>query len=113
MRIAVFQSTDEILVFQVKGTKKDASSIDGFDHYFAPDMGRGIKEYDVRLAHLGSGECLCISTKLVGEIYGRSQDIGEWFPELVAHYNGEDWPPEEPGDTRVTDVDPHDVDDLV
>lgn len=97
MRIAVFQSSDEILILQVKGTKKDASSIDGFDTYFAPDMGRTLADYTVTISHLGSGEGLSISTKLVADVDGSTLDIGEWFPEPHD---------EEPGPTIVDAVSP-------
>jgi len=79
MRIAVLQSHDEILILQVKGSKRDISSIDGFDHYFASDMGRNIEDYDVILTHIGSEEGLSISTELVSEPQGRSCDISEWI----------------------------------
>lgn len=85
MRIAVVHTRQgEVVIFQVKGQKKDLSAIDGFEHYFDDDDDGIAWNLDdileMHLAHIGSGDAVVIYPKTIIEV-NRGCNIDDWIPD--------------------------------
>lgn len=79
MKVAIFQSHDEIIILQVKGRKRSSESVDGFDKIFAEDMDRDIKNYTVTFCHIGSGSGIFLYPQIRTDWLDHEEDITDWF----------------------------------
>jgi hypothetical protein len=62
---------------EVKGGKKGAEAIDGYDEYFSD---RDVTAFDVTLAHIGDGEGIILTSRVHVDIHGRNLSL-DWFDE--------------------------------
>ncbi len=79
MKVAIFDNDEEVIILAIKGRGK-GFEIDGFNEWFES---RDIEEYDVKLAHIGSGEGIQLTTKIKTKITSVNKCINSWFePQL-------------------------------
>lgn len=77
MKVAVFTSADEVLILAVKGRGRSVEDVDGYDEWFK-DTGRDIRDYSVKLCHIGAGSGVQITTNITTDVE-RDIDIEDWF----------------------------------
>lgn len=75
MKVAIFDNSEEVIILAVKGRGK-GFEIDGFNEWFED---RDVEEYDVTLAHIGSGEGIQLTTEIKTNITSVKKCINEWF----------------------------------
>lgn len=87
MKVAVFTSTDEVIVLAVKGRGKSVEDVDGYDQWFGEKTGRDVTDFEVKLCHIGAGSGVYVTTRIKTDWLSNEVDIDHWFceePEIVS-----------------------------
>jgi hypothetical protein len=79
MKVAIFQSREEVIILPVKGRSRSVESIDGYKQWFGDPDDRDIRDFDVTLCHIGAGSGIHISTVIRTDWLDHEVDITDWF----------------------------------
>lgn len=79
MKVAVFTSSDEVIILAVKGRGRSVEDVDGYDKWFGEDLGRDVTDFTVQLCHIGAGNGVYVTTKIQTDWLNNVKDIEDWF----------------------------------
>lgn len=79
MKVAVFVSSREVIVLQVKGEGQSKKDIDGYSEWFGKVLGRYVEDFDVTLCHIGAGAGILVQAPVVTRWLNNASDINDWF----------------------------------
>ena len=79
MKVAVFTSTDEVLILAVKGRGRSVEDVDGYSEWFGEKTGRDVTDFSIRLCHIGAGSGVYVTTSIKTDWLDGERDIEDWF----------------------------------